>query len=127
MRTVYWGQVSDGSCEPETWNEFEVETTADKTEVRRQVIENGIFADPPELRLLLSSNAWCKWDKVQTLPAGDCKIKVIYRTSGESRRALTHHLDKFMQTLRLHTYPPWMHLHIAAELSHCNISALSLA
>ncbi len=89
MRTVYWGQVSDDSREPESWNEFDVENTADKIEVKRQVLEDGLFNDPPDLRLLSSSNAWRKWDKVQALPAGDLKIKVIYRTSGEFRCA--HH------------------------------------
>ncbi len=87
VRTVHWGQVPDDSREPESWNEFDVENTADKLEVKDQLLEDGCFADPPELRLLSSGNAWRRWDKVQALPAGDLKIKVICRTSGEIRCA----------------------------------------
>ncbi len=86
VRTVLWGQVFDHSREPEGWNEFETEDTADKREVADQLLEDGNFASPPELRLLSSSNAWRNWDRVQALPAGDLKIKVIHHASGEFGR-----------------------------------------
>ena len=57
MRTVCWGQVSDNSQQPESWNEVDVDDTADKAEVRRQVVHDGSFADPPELRLLSKGGA----------------------------------------------------------------------
>ena len=83
VRTVRWGQVSDYSREPESWNEFDVEDTAEKLEVKDQLLEDGAFTDVPELRLMSSGNAWRRWDNVQALPAGDLKIKVIYHASGD--------------------------------------------
>ncbi|DBA90551.1 TPA: hypothetical protein ACH3X1_003799 [Trebouxia sp. C0004] len=77
MRTVCWGQVSDHSQQPESWNELEVDDAADKSEVRNQVLEDGSFADPPELRLLSDGGAWRKWEKLQTLPSGDLKVKAV--------------------------------------------------
>jgi len=77
VRIVRWGQVSDNSREPESWNEFDVEDTAEKLEVVKQLLEDGGFTDVPELRLLSSGNAWRRWDNVQALPAGDLNIKVI--------------------------------------------------
>ena len=84
MRIVVWGQVSDHSQEPESWNEVDVDDTADKAEVRRQVLLDGSFADPPELRLLSEGGAWRKWENCQTLPPGNLKVKAIYQQSGQS-------------------------------------------
>ena len=39
VQTVRWGQVS----EPEGWNEFDVENTAEKLEVRAGLLEDGGF------------------------------------------------------------------------------------
>ena len=83
MRTVCWRQVSDHSQEPESWNEVDVDDTADKAEVRRQVVHDGSCADPPELRLLSEGGAWRKWENCQTLPPGNLKVKAIYRQSGQ--------------------------------------------
>lgn len=83
MRTVCWGQVSDNSQQPESWNEVDVDDTADKAEVRRQVVHDGSFADPPELRLLSKGGAWRKWENCQTLPPGDLKVKVVSRKPGQ--------------------------------------------
>ena len=83
MRTVCWGQVSDHSQQPESWNEVDVGDTADKAEVRRQVLHDGSLADPPELRLLSEAGAWRKWENCQTLPPGNLKVKVTFRQSGQ--------------------------------------------
>ncbi len=83
VRTVRWSQVSDYSREPESWNEFDIEDTAEKLEVKDQLLEEGTFTTVPELKLLSSGNAWRRWDNVQALPAGDLKIKVIYHASGD--------------------------------------------
>ncbi|KAL3155883.1 hypothetical protein ABBQ32_012883 [Trebouxia sp. C0010 RCD-2024] len=77
MRTVCWGQVSDHSQQPESWNEVDVDDSADKAEVKRQVLHDGSCADSPELRLLSEGGAWRKWENCQTLPAGNLKVKVI--------------------------------------------------
>ena len=100
MRTVCWGQVSDHSQHPESWNELEVDDAADKSEVQNQVVEDGSFADPPELRLLSDRAAWRKWEKLESLPSGDLTIKVICRKAGQSGALLfieqgaSWHLDK---------------------------------
>ena len=83
MRTVCWGQVSDHSQQPESWNEVEVDDTADRSEVRKQVLDDGSFADPTELRLLSEGGAWRKWKSFHTLPSGDLKVKVIYPKPGQ--------------------------------------------
>ena len=83
MRTVCWGQVSDHSQQPESWNEVDVDDSADKVEVRRQVLLDGSFADSPELRLLSEGGAWRKWENCQTLPAGNLKVKVISQQPGQ--------------------------------------------
>ena len=83
MRTVCWGQVSDHSQEPESWNEVDVDDTADIDEVRRQVLPDGSFADPPELRLLSEGGAWRKWENCQTLPPDNLKVNAVYRQSGQ--------------------------------------------
>ena len=84
MRTVCWGQVSNHSQHPESWNELEVDDAADTIEVRNQILEDGSFADFPELRLLSDRGAWRKWEKLQTLPSGDLKVKVICLQAGQS-------------------------------------------
>ncbi|DBA84462.1 TPA: hypothetical protein ACH3X1_006089 [Trebouxia sp. C0004] len=85
MRTVCWGQVSDHSQQPESWNEVDVDDSADKAEVRRQVLHDGSFADSPELRLLSEGGAWRKWENCQTLPAGNLKVKVISQQPGDGQ------------------------------------------
>ena len=82
MRNVCWGQVSEHSQQPESWNEVDVDDMADKAEVRRQVLDDGSFAEPPGLRLLSEGGAWRKWENCQTLPPGNLKVKVISRQSG---------------------------------------------
>ena len=82
MRTVCWSQVSDHTQKPGIWNEVEVDDAADATEVKDQVLEDGSFAHPPELRLLLNSGSWLKWDKLRALPSGDLKVKVICPAAG---------------------------------------------
>ena len=84
VRAVRWGQVSDYSREPESWNEFDAEDTAEKLEVEEQLLEVGAFTAVPELRLLSSGNAWRRWDNVKASPAGHLKIKVIYHALGDS-------------------------------------------
>lgn len=51
VRTVRWGQVSDHSFEPEGWNEFDIEDTAEKPESKDQLPEDGNFTDVPQLKL----------------------------------------------------------------------------
>lgn len=51
VRTVRWGQVSDHSFEPEGWNEFDIEDTAEKPESKDQLLEDGNFTDVPQLKL----------------------------------------------------------------------------
>ena len=84
MRTVCWGQVTDHSQHPASWNELEVDDVADTLEIKKQIVEDGSFADPPELRLLSDRGAWRKWEKLQTLPSGDIKVKVICHGAGQS-------------------------------------------
>ena len=84
MRIVCWGQVSNHSQDPESWNELEVDDAADTIEVRNQTLEDGSFADIPEMRLLSDRGAWRKWDKLQTLPSGDLKVKVIRLIAGQT-------------------------------------------
>ena len=74
---MWWGQVFDHSQHPESWNELEVDDAADNPEVKNQVVEDGSFADPPELRLMSHRGGWLKWGKLQTLPSGVVEIKVI--------------------------------------------------
>ena len=57
VRTVRWGQVSDHSRQPESWNEFDIEDTAETLEVKDQLLEDGAFTVVPELRLLSSGNS----------------------------------------------------------------------
>ena len=83
MRTVCWGQVSDHSQHPASWNELEVDDAADAIEVRDQILEDGSFAGPPELRLLSDRGAWRKWEKLQTLPSGDLRVKVVCLRAGQ--------------------------------------------
>ena len=83
VRHVRWGQVSDHCYEPGGLDEFDIEDTAEKPEIKDQLLENGKFTDVPQLRLLSSGNAWHRWDDVQALPAGDLTIKVIYHVSGD--------------------------------------------
>lgn len=45
VKTVIWGQVSSNSREPEVWNKFDVEDTADKPEVEEQLQKDGRFTD----------------------------------------------------------------------------------
>ncbi|KAL3145942.1 hypothetical protein ABBQ38_015302 [Trebouxia sp. C0009 RCD-2024] len=103
MRTVCWGQVSDHPQQPESWNEVEVDDTADKYEVRRQVLEDGSFADPPELRFLSKGGAWRKWENSQTLPSGDLKVKVIYRKPGLSANGAK--LEQILSLLKARANP----------------------
>ncbi len=83
VRTPRWGQVSDHSRDPERWNEFDVEDTAEKLEVKDQLLEDGAFTVVPQLRVLSSGNTWRRWGNVQALPAGDLKVKVICYVSGD--------------------------------------------
>ena len=83
MRTVCWGQASDHSQQPESWNEVDVDDSADKAEIRRQVLHDGSFADSPQLRLLSGGGAWRKWENCQTLPPGNLKVKVITQQPGQ--------------------------------------------
>ena len=83
MRIVCWGQVTDHSQHPASWNELEVDDAADTLEIKNQILEDGSFADPPELRLLSDRGAWRKWEKLQTLPSGDIKVKVICLRAGQ--------------------------------------------
>ena len=83
MRTVCCGQVSDHSQDPQSWNEVEVDDAADKPEVENQVLEDGSFPDPPELRLLSDRGALCKWQKLHTLPSGDLTVKVMCHKEGQ--------------------------------------------
>lgn len=84
MRIMCWGQVSNHSQDPESWRELEVDDTADTTEIRNQILEDGSFADIPEKSLLSDRGAWRKWDKLQALPSGDLKAKVIRLIAGQT-------------------------------------------
>jgi len=90
VRTVRWGQVSDHSREPESWNEFDVEDTADKLEVKDQLLRDGNFTAVLQLRLLSSNNAWRSWDSMQTLPIGDLTVKVICHAPGDFPYSPSH-------------------------------------
>jgi len=81
-RTVRWGQVPDHSREPKICNEFDIEDTADKHEVKDQLLRHGGFTAVLQLRLL-SNNCWRRWDNVQALPAGDLTVKVICHAPGD--------------------------------------------
>ena len=83
MRTVCWGQASDHSQQPESWNEVDVIDSADEAEIRRQVLLDGSFAGSPELRLLSGGGAWRKWENCHTLPPGNLKVKVIPQQPGQ--------------------------------------------
>lgn len=83
MRFVCWGQVSEHSHQPVSWNEIKVDEAADRSEIRKQVLQDDSLANLPELRLLSTRGAWHKWDRVDTLLADDLKIKVIFRSSGQ--------------------------------------------
>ena len=61
-----------------------MDNAADTIEVRTQILEDGSFSKFPELRLLSDRGAWRKWEKLQTLPSGDLKIKVICLKAGQS-------------------------------------------
>ena len=92
MRTVFWCQFPENPQQPESWNVVDVHDAADKTEVRRQVLDDGSFDDSPELRLLLKGGAWRKWENFQTLPSGVLKVQVIpvYQNPGQFMCASCH-------------------------------------
>ncbi len=71
MRFVCWGQVSEHSHQPVSWNEIKVDEAADRSEIRKQVLQDDSLANLPELRLLSTRGAWHKWDRVDTLLADD--------------------------------------------------------
>ena len=102
MRTVCWGQASDHSQQPESWNEVDVDDSADKAEIRRQVLHDGSFADSPELRLLSEGGAWRKWENCQTLPPGNLKVKVIPQQPGTPIFTSMYVLHAY--TLRLYMF-----------------------
>ena len=58
VRIVRWGQVSDHSFEPEGWNEFDIEDTAEKPESKDQLLEDGNFYLCSAAQTLSSGNAW---------------------------------------------------------------------
>ena len=61
-----------------------MDDAADTLKIKNQILEDGSFADPPELRLLSDRGAWRKWERLQTLPSGDIKVKVICLSAGQS-------------------------------------------
>ena len=94
VRAVCWGQVSDHSQEPKSWNVFYTEDTADKLELKDQLLHHGDFTGVPHLRLLSIGDAWLGWDSSEALPAGDLEIKVIYHASGDCCSHLLTHIHE---------------------------------
>lgn len=83
MRTVFWARVSEPSEEPPSWSEIEVDDTADKAEVRQQVLLDSSFPSPPELRLKSEKGGWRKWGTCQSLPLGDLYVKIVCQKPGQ--------------------------------------------
>lgn len=83
MRSVYWARVSEPSEQPPSWSEIELEDTADKAEVRQQVLRDSSCANPPELRLQSENGGWRKWETCQTLPLGDLYVKIVSQKPGQ--------------------------------------------
>ncbi|KAL3134997.1 hypothetical protein ABBQ32_007948 [Trebouxia sp. C0010 RCD-2024] len=99
---------SQRSALDESWNEVDVDNTADKAEVKRQVLHDGSFADPPELRPLSDGGAWRKWKNCQTFPPGNLKVKVISLQPGaaEGQRAFAVHVASPDQVFHSATMQP---------------------
>lgn len=128
MRTVCWGQVTDHSQHPASWNELEVDDAADTLEIKNQILEDGSFADPPELRLLSDRGAWRKWEKLQTLPSGDIKVKVICLRAGQCDVHILAICHFSCSTYCIEQVASWRMLvmHCVVQI-HCNLWTFSLS
>lgn len=72
---------------------------ADTSEVKNQNLQDGSFANLPELRLVSDRGAWRKWPSGRSirilLPSGHLKVKVICLEAGPSD---THNLAVYHLT-----------------------------